>query len=172
MSYYIIIRGPAGIGKSTIVVQLSKLLKGYNIAFDKILKENDLDYVVGEKCVPVHKFLAANKIVIPKAKEKLERGHIVIFDGNFYHKLQIEDLISNLQFPYFVFTLKSDLNECFARNKTRSYPLDEQAIEDVFKLVSRFDYGVLIDTNAKTIYEVVQEIIKYLRAHKINRVLQ
>lgn len=163
MSYFIIIRGPAGIGKSTIAMTLAKLLNCSYISFDTILAENRLDYIEGEKCVPEVKMLAANKIVIPLAQKNLGLGKIVIFDGNFYHKSQIEDLITKLNWPYFVFTLKAGVNTCLARNKTRANQLDQQAIEDVFKLVSSFNYGVLIDTNNKSISEIVHEIVTHLQ---------
>jgi len=43
-------------------------------------------------------FLKANKIVIPSVKKKLQQGIPVVFDGNFYWKSQIEDLIEKLPF--------------------------------------------------------------------------
>ena len=164
MSCFIIIRGPAGIGKSTVAKQLSALLKGLHISFDEILKENGLDYVAGEKWVPEYKMFAANKVVIPKIREHLEENRVVIFDGNFYHKSQIEDLIAKLQFPFFIFTLKANLRMCLARNKTKLCPLDEQAIKDVFALVSNFDYGIVLDTNGKTTKEIVREIVRHLKS--------
>ena len=43
MSYFIIIRGPLGIGKSTIAKALAEILKAEYIAIDKVLEENGLD---------------------------------------------------------------------------------------------------------------------------------
>lgn len=135
------------------------MLDGYYISFDKILRDNDLDYIPGEKCIPESKFLAANKIVIPITQKMLFNKQIVVFDGNFYHKSQIEDLITKLDNPYFVFTLKANLNECLTRNKAREYPLNKQSVKDVFELVSKFDYGTIIDTNNKTVKEITDEIL-------------
>jgi thymidylate kinase len=159
MSYFIIIRGPAGVGKTTIANALAKTLHGFHISIDSILAQHGLDYVPGDSCVPEHKMLAANKIVVPVAQKKLAAGQIVIFDGNFYHKSQIEDLTAALGYPSFVFTLKADLETCLARNKARTVPLQEQGVKDVFELVSQFDYGVLVNTNNKTVEKVVREII-------------
>ncbi|HBS48385.1 TPA: hypothetical protein DEO28_00280 [Candidatus Dependentiae bacterium] len=163
MSYFIIIRGPAGVGKTTIAKALAKSLNGYHISLDEILAKHGLDYIASETCISENKMLAANKIVIPIAKEKLAAGQIVIFDESFYHKSPIEDLISQLKFPYFVYTLKADLEICVARNKQRTNPLDEQAIKDVFKLVSKFDYGIVINTNNQTIDEIMNEILSFTK---------
>ena len=159
MSYFIIIRGPAGIGKTTISKEIAKLLNGYLISFDNILKKHGLDFVSGDPlCVSEHNMLEANKRIIPTAQEKLESEQIVIFEGNFYHKTQIDDLITQLQFPYMVYNLKADLDECIARNKMRNNPLSEQSVGDVFKLVSRFDYGDIIYVNGLGLHECVQQI--------------
>ena len=160
---FVIIRGPAGVGKSRVAKKLTKLLGGYYISFDKILCDNNLDYIPGEKCVPQNKFLIANKIVIPIAQKMLSNGKTVIFDGNFYHKSQIENLITKLDNTHFVFTLKANLNKCLTRNKTRNFQLNEQSVKDVFKLVSKFDYGTVIDTNNKTVKEIIDIIF-----HKLN----
>ena len=45
MSYFVIIRGPAGVGKSTIVKKLVEYLKGHHIAFDEVMKKNKLDII-------------------------------------------------------------------------------------------------------------------------------
>ena len=150
MVFYVIIRGPAAVGKTTIGKGLAEQLNGKHISVDKVLKENGLDYIPGEKWVPEHKCLKFNAIVLPRVKERLKEGKIVVFDGNFYHKSQIENLIDNLDFQHFVFTLKAELNDCISRDKKREGELGEQAVKDVFKLVSAFDYGTIIDTKGKS----------------------
>ena len=162
MSCYIIIRGPAGVGKTTVTSDLAKSLHGFRISIDSILVQHGLGYIPGDPCVPEHKMLAANKIAVPVAQRKLATGQLVIFDGNFYHKSQIEDLVAALGFPFFVFTLKADLETCLARNKVRAVLLHEQGVKDVFDLVSKFDYGTVVDTNNKTIEKVVRDIMVHL----------
>lgn len=137
-------------------------IKAEVVHFDKIMKKLGMDYVSGDKWIPLHKFLKADKIMIPKFKDKLDKGKNIVLDGNFYHKGQIEDLVMGLDFPNFVFTLKAGLKECVKRDKTRSGELGEQATSDVFKLVSAFDYGMIINTEGKTPNTIVNEIISYL----------
>ena len=112
----IIIRGPAGTGKSTISKLLAEKINAEVIHFDDVMEELKMDYIPGEKWIPLNKFLKANKIKIPEIKEELRKRDVII-DGNFYHKEQIEDLKANINSKFYVFTLKADLNECIKRNK-------------------------------------------------------
>jgi len=163
MSYYVIIRGPLGIGKSTIAKQLAKLLDADYISIDDILAEHRLDKVgEKEKCIPVKNFVKADDIVIPKVKTHLEKGKAVVFDGNFYHKEQIEHLIKNLPEQHYAFTLKAPLKTCIERDSQRQRAYGKDAATAVYKAVSRFDYGTSINTNKKTAEQVVKEILVYL----------
>lgn len=167
MSYYIIIRGPAGVGKTIIGEKLAEKLNGQLISFDMVLDENGLGYVPGEECVPGENFFKANKIVFSLADNELKKGEIVVIEGNFYHISPLEDLIDQLDYPHFVFTLKASVNECVERDKTRK-GIGEKRIKDVYNLVSRFDYGQIVDTNNKVPEEIIQEIILYLSNSSFN----
>jgi len=161
MSCYIIIRGPAAIGKSTISKILAEKIKAEVIHFDKIMENLDLDYIPGEKWIPLNKFLKADKIILPELKSKLQKRNLII-EGNFYHKEQINDLIKNLKSKNFIFTLKASLEECIKRDKKRKDKLGEKAVKDVFKLVSSFNSGIIINTNNKTPKGVVREVFGWL----------
>ncbi|MBN2459475.1 AAA family ATPase [Candidatus Woesearchaeota archaeon] len=165
MNYFLIIRGPAGVGKSTISKDVARKISAEVIHFDKIMNELSLDHIQGEKWIPLHKFLKADKMMIQKFKEILKNKNLIL-DGNFYHQEQIEDLVKSLDFPHFVFTLKADLQECIKRDKTRSRKLGEQATKDVFNLVSAFNYGIIINTSNKMPAGVVNEILSHLPKSK------
>lgn len=162
MSYYIIIRGPLGCGKSTIAEKLAKKLNAECIEIDEVLDKHGLDKVPPDApCIPVENFIKANEIIIPPAKEKLSDGKIVIFDACFYHKEAIEHLIHNLQFPHYVFTLKAPLEVCIERDRQRAKTYGEDSARAVFGLVSRLDYGITIDAN-RSMDETMTEILSYL----------
>src|SRR3989338_2393917 len=165
MCYYIIIRGPAGAGKTEISKRLTKHLKGCHISMDVILHKNKLDTIKG-RCIPKEKFLKANKLAIPLAIKKLESGKIVIFDGCFYHKTQIIHLTKNLPYRHFIFTLKASVCNCISRDKGRR-SIGEKSIRAVHKLVS-FDYGNVIIANKKTPEQTLQTIIPYLPTSSSN----
>jgi len=97
MVYYIIIRGPLGCGKSTIAEKLVKKLNAEYIAIDKVLDEHNLTNEKEAGYISQKSFIRANEIVAPKAKKFLEKGSAVIFDGNFYWKSQVDDLIKRLK---------------------------------------------------------------------------
>ena len=156
MSYLILIRGPAAVGKTTISKLLSENIRSHVLHFDEIMDNLGFDYIEGDKWIPLNKFLKADKIINPKFKKILENGENLILDGNFYHKEQIEDISENIDFPIFVFTLKASLDDCIERDSKRKYMLGKNATTDVFELVSDFDYGIVIDSD-NTVTEIFEE---------------
>ena len=164
MSYYIIIRGPLGIGKSTIAKKLAKTLKAEHLSIDSVLEKYGLDKVDHyEECIPAKNFIKADEMILPEIKEKLKKGKIVIFDGCFYHKEQIEHIIKALSSEHYVFTLKAPLEVCIERDSKRKKSYGKDAAGAVHYLVSRFDYGTIIDTNKKTVEKTVKEILENLK---------
>ncbi|MDD5331432.1 MAG: AAA family ATPase [Candidatus Nanoarchaeia archaeon] len=161
MSYFIIIRGPLGIGKSTIAKALAKKLSAEYISMDQILKENGLDVRGNEPCIPARNFIKANEIVLSKVKRDL-KDKIVIFDGCFYHKEQIKHLEVYLPFEHYEFNLKAPIEVCIARDSKRKQSYGEGAARAVYSLVTKFDHGINIDTENKTKNQVVKEILSHL----------
>ncbi len=162
MSYYIIIRGPLGSGKSTIAETLAQKLDAECIGMDEVLEKNGLDKMPpNAPCISVENFIKANELVIPAAREKLSGGKIIIFDACFYHKEVIEHLIQNLPFPHYIFTLKIPLEVCIERDSKRSKTYGEGATVAVFGLVTRFDYGTNIDVS-RSLDEAIKDILNNL----------
>ena len=163
MSYFIIIRGTLGIGKTIIAKKLAEILKAEYISIDKVLDENNLDKIdEKEGGIPAKNFIKGNEIIIPKIKKKLNEGKIVIIDGCFYHKEQIEHFIQNLGTSHFIFTLKASLESCIDRDSKREKVYGMEAAIAVFNMVSKFDYGILIKTENKSVKETLDEIISHL----------
>ncbi len=160
MTFYIIIRGPLGVGKSTISRKLAEELKAEYISIDKVLSENKLDQV--ECDIPENNFIQANDAIIPKAQELLSKGTPIIFDGNFYFYRQISHLIENLEGRHYVFTLSASLETCLQRDRNRENNCGELAAKAVYNLVSRVRYGQSIDTENKSTEQVVKEIKEQL----------
>ena len=165
MKYYIIIRGPLGIGKTTIAKKLAAKLDATHISIDSVLEEHGLDKANG-RCIPAKNFIKANSIVLPSAKSALAREKIVIFDGNFYHKKQLQHIIQGLKSPHYLFTLKAPLETCIKRDSKRKRRYGKEATTAVHTLVTRFDYGIVIDTDNKTAKKVAEEIMSYLAAKR------
>lgn len=166
MSYYIIIRGPLGSGKSTISEKLAHLLNAKHVHMDEVLEKHGLDKILPDApCISAENFIKANIIVLPEVKKLLSDGKIIIFDACFYHKEVIEHLVQNLPFENYIFTLKAPLKLCIKRDSERSKTHEEGAATAVHSLVSRFDYGTNIDVTGG-LKDTLKDILSYLPTPK------
>ncbi|MBI4232037.1 ATP-binding protein [Candidatus Peregrinibacteria bacterium] len=166
MSYYIIIRGPLGSGKTTISKKLSNILNAEHIAIDDIIDEYNLANDKEDDYISQKSFIEANEIAIGKAKEILESGKPVIFDGNFYWESQIDDLLSRLDFPHYIFTLKATLELCIERDSKREIPHGQIAAEVVYNKTTEFDRGTLIDTTGSIEDSIGKMMIQIQTDHR------
>ncbi len=150
-----------GCGKSTISKELAKRIKGEHFAIDRVLDDHNLTEDKEDGYISQKSFKKANKIACIKASELLRAKTPVIFDGNFYWKSQVEDLIDRLNFSHSVFTLKAPLEVCIDRDSQRKKPHGEMATKVVYEKSTEFDYGTLIDIT-KPLAECVDEIVSHL----------
>lgn len=164
MTYFIIMRGPLGVGKSAISEKLAKILGAEHISLDKVLEKHHLDKcdeALG--CISPQNFIKADELIVPYVESVLKKGKIVIFDGCFYHREQIDNLLAKLkEYRNYAFTLKAPLDVCIQRDAGRKRVYGDGAAAAVHSLVSRFDYGALIDTSGKTIEATIKEILTHL----------
>lgn len=161
MSYYVIIRGPLGCGKSTISKKIAEIIDAEYISIDSILAKHDLEQDKEDGYISQSSFKKANEIISPYVKSKLSQKQPVVIDGNFYWKSQIEDLTKRIKYPHYTFTLKAPLKVCIQRDSQREEPHGEGAAEAVFLKVTEFDIGALIDVT-KPLETSVNEIISLL----------
>jgi len=164
MGYFVIIRGPLGIGKSTLSKKLTKILKGNYISMDKIVDKNRIIKKLDKNgLIDVRNFIHANTVLLPVALKFLKEDKPVTTDGCFYHKEQIVDLINRLK-PYdvYIFDLKAPVDICIERDKHRKISLGEDATRAVYNAVSRIDCDIKIDTLGKTPDQTIKEILKHL----------
>jgi adenylate kinase family enzyme len=158
--YYMIIRGPAGCGKTTVAKILQKKLKAVYVSFDEILKKHKLEISDG-RGISKDSFLKANELIVDGVKRELMAGRVVIFDGCFYHKDQLENLEKSLPFEHSVFDLKASIEECIERDKNRK-SIGGDSIRAVYEMVVEFDYGIPVETAKKTVGQVVTELLNML----------
>ena len=158
MSYFIVIHGPLGSGKSTVAKELASKLNAERVQIDDVLSEHKLDtHDDGEAGIPAANFIKALDFVLPDVRQKLADGKVVIFDGCFYHKKVMHHLLENLDYPYYLFTLKAPLEVCIERDKNRPKSLGEDAARAVYTLTSQLDFGETIDTT-KPLQDSANEI--------------
>lgn len=161
MINYLIIRGPLGVGKSTISRMLSEKLDAELISIDRIVDDSKL--ITREKeegYISQKNFFDANTIAIERVKDYLESGKKVIFDGNFYWESAIKDLEEKLNgYQGKVFSLYSPLKVCIDRDSKRDKTHGEMAAMVVHKKSTSFEYGEKIDTQNKGVEETVEDIL-------------
>jgi broad-specificity NMP kinase len=157
MKYFIIVRGPLGVGKTTVARELARRLHARYVSIDALLEEKGLDKVRDGR-IPLINFMKADDI----AAARVRNARLAVFDGNFYHKKHIIHLIGALQTTHYAFTLKAPLSLCVERDSKRKKAYGREAARAVHALVDRFDYGKVIDTRNKTADEIVKEIISSL----------
>jgi adenylate kinase family enzyme len=162
MSYYLIIRGPLGCGKTTIAKKLAKTLPAKYFDIDKILLDNNLINDQEQGYISQRSLIKVNEILAVVAEKFIKKGKPIIFDGNFYWQAVLQDLIRRLNFPHYVFTLKVPVEVCLERDKKRKSPLGQDAVEVVYKKTNEFDYGINIDAT-KSEEEIIKEIANYIK---------
>ncbi|MFH0712943.1 MAG: AAA family ATPase [Candidatus Micrarchaeota archaeon] len=162
MTYFIIIRGPLGSGKTTIAKAVAKKLKAKYFAIDELLEQLHLDNnYVRDGYISEKAFCAANKKLAPIAEKWLKKGKPVVIDGNFYRKSQIQDLLTKIKYPHFVFTLAIPLKICIERDAKRKQPLGIDAVKAVYAKAMEFSYGVEIDATKRK-NETISTILAYI----------
>jgi predicted kinase len=154
-TFYVVIRGPLGVGKSTIADRLSKEIGAHHVSIDQILEDHDL-WSSGR----LSEFLKANAVAAKQARRSLGRGVPVIFDGNFYWITQIDDLVGRLDHRHFIFTLKAPLAVCIQRDRGRDHPYGPLAARAVCAKSMRFRYGVDVDATRP-----IPVILRTIRSH-------
>lgn len=147
MSYFIIIRGPLGSGKTTISKELATSLQAAYFNIDQIIDEHSLNGDREDGYISQKSFLQANEIIIPEIEKTLSQNIPAIIDGNFYWRSQIDDMVAKLPFKHYIFTLKAPLELCIERDSKRTKPHGEVAAQVVYAKTTEFDVGEIIDAS-------------------------
>jgi len=152
----IVIRGPLGIGKTTIAKLLAKKINAEYISLDKILKNNNLERKNG---IPVENFLKANDIFLKIVKDSKKT---FIIDGCFYYQKQINDLKSKFPNNLVFFSLISDVQKCITRDSQREKPYGKKSAEYVHMITTKIKEGHEIDNTNLSISKTLNKIMEKL----------
>ncbi len=160
VSFYLLIRGPLGVGKTTVARRVAATLGAEYLSIDALLQEAGPEEWEGGY-ISEGSFLRANEIAADRARAALDRGVPVVLDGNFYWRRQVEDLTHRLPFPHAVFTLHAPLEVCIERDRGRPEPHGPDAARDVYAKVTEFPWGTPIDATG-TSAAVVEALLAHV----------
>ncbi|MDE1820575.1 MAG: AAA family ATPase [Euryarchaeota archaeon] len=140
-AFFLLLRGPLGVGKSTVARALSRKLAAKVVSMDRVVDRWAWDG--GSERL----FLRANVVAAEIARPSLERAVPVIFDGCFYWRKVIEDLRARLPYPSRVVTLRAPLAVCIERDSERRTSYGEGSARAVYRKVRRERVGTSVDAS-------------------------
>lgn len=155
---HIIIRGPLGVGKSTIARKLVERLNYKYISLDQVIDDNKL-VPPGVEGVPLESFLEANNLLLQYTEQSEEP---LLIDGCFYHQEQLDDLVAKLGGAVTIFTLTCSVEACIERDSKREKVYGEDAARFVYMMTNNVKAGVEIDTTDLSADETIAVIMREL----------
>lgn len=161
MTYYAIVRGPLGVGKTEVSRRVAAAIGGTHVSIDEILATNDLEEWDGD-AISEASFRRANRFAVERARAALDGGTPAVIDGNFYWRSAIEELVEQLSFPHLICTLNAPLARCIERDAARASPHGAEATRQVYERTMAFSYGTVIDAT-RSLAEVVSAVLCELR---------
>jgi len=156
MKKLIVVRGPLGVGKTTVSKILSQNLHLEYLSLDKIVDDNHL-VPPNADGIPLESYLKANKI-IHDIVSKSENSFII--DGCFYYQKQINDLKKKFSGRIKIFTLISDVEKCIERDAKREKVYGEDSTRFVHMITTKIKAGCEIDNSRLTVQETVEKIME------------
>ncbi len=139
-------RGPLGVGKTTVSKILAKKIHAEYVPVDMFLKDHTLKST-----------LKANEII---SKLVSNSKNSFVIDGCFYFQEQIDDLKKKMDDDVSIFTLISDIETCIKRDSKRKRVYGEDAARYVHKITTKIKAGYEIDNSDLTIQETANKIIE------------
>ncbi len=137
----VILRGPLGVGKTTVARALGRELRATVLSIDRLLTREPWDG--GTERL----FRRANRRAVPRALRALAIGRPVIVEGNFYWGRVLDELRDELPVRTWVIELRAPLATCIARDRARARSYGPDGARAVFAKVARVRRGYPVDAS-------------------------
>ena len=160
MSFVVIIRGPLGVGKTSVAKKIAFILSAHYFSIDSIVDSKKVSKIISRDTFIAEKtFLEANKMLVPKVKSLLKRKKIVVIEGSFYRRKALTELVKKCGRKTYVITLSAPLSTCIARDKKRRKSQGKDITKGVYEKFATVKYGKYIDTSTLTVQTTVDHVI-------------
>jgi predicted kinase len=157
MAYVLIMRGPLGVGKTTVARRLGESIGADVVSVDRLLEEHGLEEWDTDR-ISVRSFLRANDFAVAVVARNLRTRRSTIVEGNFYWAEQLDDLIARIDAPSLVVRLEAPVAVCLERDARRPVAppgtvpqagnrMGEQAVRDVYGFVAAVERGTVVDAS-------------------------
>lgn len=158
MKQIIVIRGPLGVGKSTISKIIASKLNAEYLSLDHIISDNNLNTEDG---ITLENFLKSNDIILDIVY-KSKNEHFIL-DGCFYYIEQVEDLKHKFKGNVAFITLRGSLQKCIERDSNRSKAYGKDSATFVFNMTEGVKVGYEIWNENLTIDKTVEKVLEFIR---------
>jgi len=176
--FCLIVRGPLGVGKTTVSRSLGRAESAGVVSIDRVLEENSLEEWDTDR-VALRSFLRANAFAVDQTHRNLRARRSTIVEGNFYWIEALEDLVGRLRCPSYVVHLVAPLEVCIARDAGRPEPsvevgpkpgdrLGEGSVRAVFGFVRPVPIETKVDASGN-VGETVARVQNALHAWRSTR---
>jgi len=139
VTYFVILRGPLGAGKTTVARAFARATGAEVVSVDELLESEPWDG--GSERL----FLKTNRRVAALVRTAARRSRPAVVDGNFYWSRVISDLERRLPLPHLVFELRAPLRLCIERDRHRPNAYGSTATREVYRKVARVRRGIPLD---------------------------
>ena len=165
-TYVVLLRGPPGVGKSSVAVYLSKVLPPPVF----VIHKDDLHYHF-----PHRGKVPANELITAMVPVLLRKGMSVIIDGVYGGKNSVSRISTLVRIArtnkarFAVIFLHADNKTCLQRNnaRTKKIPLKEMRKWYDYVYVAPIQKGIKVNTVGKSQKQTFNEVRRLLKASGI-----
>jgi len=162
----VLIRGPLGIGKTTVARAAAAALDAAYVSVDAILEAHDLE-VWEDGYISLGSFLRANDVAVGEVNASLAAGRSVVVDGNFYWPEAIADLARRVAAPVWVVSLAGPVELCLERDAGRARPFGPESVHAVYAKSTAFPAGRAVDAR-RPVDELVETVRGLLASDELS----
>ncbi|MEK6963590.1 MAG: hypothetical protein AABX70_04130 [Nanoarchaeota archaeon] len=160
---YVLIRGPIGVGKTSVAKRFSNLLSldcypSFFIEFDRFRRELG----IGEPTYLNKR--VGTFLLVERMNQLIQKGSLPVVEGVFYEG-NMNHLRRNITGLALLIKLMAPLDICIERDQRRTYPRGVERVVPVWNSLQHTVVSeVSINTETRTIEEIVDDVYLHFKS--------